>query len=314
MPELPEVEVTRLGLLAHVRGVRITKTTVKRGDFRLPLPDHFAKKSHDYHIADIDRRAKYLLFHLHHETQKPLVMLVHLGMSGSMRLCSADTNLRKHDHIIWHLGANKQVKAQKQAKGQNQQIGQNSQIDQQTQIVPQMQADQQIRFHDPRRFGLVLLLNPAEIKTHKLLCNLGPEPLSPQFNARYLRQKLYARKTPIKTAIMDGTLVVGVGNIYASESLFLCGIHPQMPACDVAGKSAQLIRAIRKTLRAAIAAGGSSLHDYVNTQGDTGYFQHAFKVYGRAQSPCFACEMPIKHAVQAGRATYWCEGCQPFRV
>lgn len=276
MPELPEVETTRRGLIAVVKNATIERITVHRRDLRMPIPNSLEKELTGARITDITRRSKYLLFHVQRNQKKPKVMLVHLGMSGSVRLEKTGFNHKTHDHVIWDMGAH-------------------------TQMV----------FHDPRRFGIITLLLPDEIATHLLLRHLGPEPLTKDFSAAYVRCALASKKAPIKTVLMDNTFVVGVGNIYASESLFACGVHPETPAFLLKKKVPELVRAIKKTLKSAIDSGGSTLRDYVQSTGSTGYFQHSFHVYGRAGESCLLCAQPIQHAVHAGRATYWCNQCQP---
>jgi formamidopyrimidine-DNA glycosylase len=168
-------------------------------------------------------------------------------------------------------------------------------------------------FNDPRRFGVIDLISDDEEATHVLLKNLGPEPLNKEFSTAYLVKQLPKRKGPIKPVLMDQKLVVGVGNIYASEALYLSHISPFIPAHELVNKAPEIIDAIRKTLRAAINSGGSTLRDYVGVQNEGGYFQHEFKVYGRDGEPCFRCATPIETTVLAGRATYWCPQCQAER-
>lgn len=279
MPELPEVETTRRGLLQHILHQQIVRVDVHRTDLREPLPMLFAKRVTGGSIADIRRRSKYLLIDLQFEQAGKLVMLVHLGMSGSLRICNEAEALRKHDHLVFHLS-----------------------------------DKEQLRFHDPRRFGVVTLMLPEEEMTHRLLAHLGPEPFSDDFNVAYVKQALLRRHIPIKSALMDAKFVVGVGNIYASESLFLCGIHPLTPANQAAKHAKKIIQAVRQTLQAAIEAGGSTLRDYVQSKGETGYFQHKFNVYGRNGLPCVICKNEIKNKMLSCRATYWCDKCQPINA
>lgn len=273
MPELPEVETTRRGLLANLQGQRITKATVRRYDLRFPIPKHLPKSLANAKILDVRRRAKYLLIDL----DGGRTLLVHLGMSGSFRVVLASDYVQKtHDHVILTLENG-------------------------TMAV----------FHDPRRFGMMDIVRTGEGENHPLLAHLGPEPLERDFSPAYLSAQLARRKAPIKPVLMDQKLVVGVGNIYASEALFLAKIHPEVPAQSVVKQSKYIIHAIRVTLEAAIASGGSTLRDFVGAGGEGGYFQHHFQVYGRNGQPCFVCKEPIKMMVQAGRATYWCAQCQP---
>lgn len=275
MPELPEVETTRRGLLAAVKGRRIDSVELRRADLRVPFPPGLAHKVAGAAILDIRRRAKYLLIDL--STRD--ILLVHLGMSGSFSVLNSEEHTpRKHDHALFEL-------------------------------------DNGLRmvFHDPRRFGLIDLLPAAAESTHQLLAHLGPEPLSEAFSETYLKTALSRRSGPIKPTLMDQKLVVGVGNIYASESLFRARIHPVEIASKSAKKAAVLIPAIQATLEAAIASGGSTLRDYVGANGSGGYFQHEFFVYERDGKPCFVCDTTIQHLVQAGRSTYFCPRCQQNR-
>lgn len=275
MPELPEVETTRRGLLSAVKGKKITAVDVRRPDLRQPIPKNLKKALIGATITDVRRRAKYLLLDLDTGTS----MLAHLGMSGSFTVMKAESHvLRTHDHVLVTL-------------------------DDGLLVV----------FNDPRRFGVIDLLKTAQESQHVLLKNLGPEPLSDDFSPEYLASQLARRKGPIKPVLMDQKLVVGVGNIYASESLYLSGINPFLAAHKAAPKAALLIDAIRRTLEAAIDSGGSTLRNYVGASNQAGYFQHHFNVYDRGGESCFSCGEKIQSCVQAGRATYWCNRCQPLR-
>ena len=272
MPELPEVETTRLSLLAGVEGKRIEKLELRRGDLRVPFSQHFAKRVAGRRVEAIRRRAKYLLFDL----DSGETIIAHLGMSGSFRLAPAKGyRPRTHDHALFHL-----------------------------------EGGRLLAFHDPRRFGLLLLEKTKDIQSHALFAHLGPEPLEKAFSPAYLEAALGKRKGPIKPTLMDQQLVVGVGNIYASESLFLAGIHPATPSHHVAGDAKRLIAAIQKTLRAALKSGGSTLRDFSGGDGEAGYFQHHFNTYGRRGQPCVACGHAIEEITQGGRATFFCPHCQ----
>ncbi len=272
MPELPEVETTRRGLLKAVKGQEIVSVTVRRYDLRTPIPKQLAKALMGATITDVRRRAKYLLMDL--DTSQ--ILLAHLGMSGSFTVRKKTGYASKtHDHVIIEL------------KNKNLMV-----------------------FHDPRRFGVIDLIQKGEEGAHPMLKNLGPEPLLKEFSPSYLAAQLTRRKGPIKPVLMDQKLVVGVGNIYASEALHLCGLHPNLPANAVGGKSKEIIAAIRTTLEAAIASGGSTLRDYVGAENEGGYFQHEFRVYGRDEEPCFTCSEMIQIGTHAGRSTYWCPQCQ----
>lgn len=272
MPELPEVETTRLGLEPAMKDARIVQVILHRHDLRQPIPEDFEARLKGRRITALRRRAKYILIDL----EKGPVILAHLGMSGTLTIHSESTyKRRKHDHCILVLD-----------------------------------NGHRIVFHDPRRFGRLLLLEPAQEETHALLAHLGPEPLSNQFNAPYLAAMLKKRNCAVKVALMNQQIVVGVGNIYASESLFLAGISPAMPAKKAAKHSEELVKSIRQVLEEALRSGGSTLRDYVRSSGDSGYFQHSFRVYDRAGTPCQRCSQPIMHQVQAGRSTYFCKQCQ----
>ena len=275
MPELPEVETVRRGLISRSLGKTIEKITLYRPDLRWPITEGIDKQCRGKVIHDIRRRAKYLLF----DIGENIRILAHLGMSGSFRFEAKGFNRRTHDHVVLQLHDG-------------------------TLIV----------YHDPRRFGAMLMFDANEEATHPLLANLAPEPLSDNFSADYLAQALAKKQMPIKPALMDQQLVVGVGNIYASESLFRAGIHPDTPACKVVKKAEILVESIKVVLNDAIVSGGSTLRDYLQVEGTTGYFQHRFNVYNRKGLPCFSCGSPISQHVQAGRATYHCPQCQPQRV
>lgn len=269
MPELPEVETTRRGLLPRIEGQTIKRVVVRHAQLRWPVPAGLEKRLRGRALKTITRRGKYLLFDFSGLTQ-----IVHLGMSGSLRFARPDEPPAAHDHVDWVF------------------------------------ADGTVlRLRDPRRFGAVLLAD--EPASHPLLADLGQEPLSAEFDGAYLYRISRGAKIAVKHFIMDSKRVAGVGNIYASESLFHAGIRPgtaagrlTRPACD------RLARAIKTTLQAAIRAGGSSLRDYVATDGELGYFQLHTMVYDRAGLPCKVCKTPIKRVVHGQRATFFCPACQ----
>lgn len=272
MPELPEVETTRRGLLKTVKGQRIAEVELRRRDLRFPFPGDLQERLTDRTITDIRRRAKYLLIDL----DSGDVLLAHLGMSGSFRVIPAvGYEPKKHDHVVLTL--------------------ENGNL---------------CVFHDPRRFGILDLFTAKQEAEHALLVHLGPEPLSKDFSAKYLTEALIRRKGPIKPVLMDQKLVVGVGNIYASESLFLAGIHPETPAHKTVKKVPLLVQSIQTVLKAAIDSGGSTLRDFLGADGASGYFQHRFQVYERENDACTQCGSAIKSATHAGRSTYWCARCQ----
>lgn len=270
MPELPEVETTRLGVEPHVKDQFIEEMIVRRRDLRQPVTRGIAAIEGS-RIRAVSRRSKYLLFELEGRGH----LLIHLGMSGSLRVADPAEDWRKHDHLGISVGNGKQL-----------------------------------RFHDPRRFGLVLWLR-SDPAAHPLLAHLGPEPLGPDFTADSLKKCCANRSAAIKQVIMDGKVVVGVGNIYASESLFRAGISPRTAARRLSRpKLERLVASIREVLADSIREGGTTLRDFLNSDGNPGYFKQRLFVYERKGEPCRRCATPIRHAVMGQRATYWCPGCQ----
>lgn len=274
MPELPEVETVRSGLESLLKSKpTIKRVKLMRGDIRFPIPKNFAKALEGQTITGVKRRAKYLLI----ETPK-VALLSHLGMTGSWRIETPATLKRgPHDHCFIELSDGRQLV-----------------------------------FRDPRRFGVLDLVQPGAEETHLRLKALGPEPLDKEtFTSEYLYETSRKRKTAIKVFIMDQRVVVGVGNIYASEALFRAGVRPQRLAGKITKHEAErIVEAIRTVLREAIAAGGSSIRDYTNASGDEGAFQLNHFVYERAGEPCRVCKTPIRSKVLGGRSTYWCPNCQ----
>ena len=272
MPELPEVETTRRGL-SSIIGQKIGRITVNNRSFRIPIEPKFEELCEKSEVISLKRRSKYLFMQM----DNGKTAIIHLGMSGRMKLEKSNAKTEKHDHIIWHF------------------------------------SDKKLSFNDTRRFGLVVLCETDELSEHKLIKNLGPEPLEKQFTADYLINTLKNKSGAIKNAIMDAKVVVGVGNIYASESLFRAGIHPAMPANKVSAKNlAVLVKEIKSTLEEAIEAGGSSLKDYAQSNGELGYFQHTFKVYGRNGENCEKCETLIEKITLGQRSSFYCPACQPL--
>ena len=270
MPELPEVETTRRGLAPHMLGQRLIGAVVRNRSLRWPVPRNFARLITGCTVGGVERRGKYLLF----DCGKGWIIL-HLGMSGSLRLVSASTPPGKHDHVDLLLASG---------------------------LVA--------RLTDPRRFGAVLW-EPGDPLQHALLVRLAPEPLGSAFDATWLHAHTRGRSAAIKTLIMDSRVVVGVGNIYASEALFRAGIHPGVPAGRLSMvRCENLVRAIRETLNAAIEAGGSTLRDFVGAEGKPGYFQETCFVYGRPGALCRICDTSIKSLRQGQRSTFFCPGCQ----
>lgn len=273
MPELPEVETVCRGLDPVLTGQVISRVDLHRKDLRRPFPQGLKTLIESAQVTHITRRAKYIQIHLNNN----YVLIIHLGMSGRIVFHPHDYEPQIHDHFILH-----------------------------------MKNKQQIVLNDPRRFGSVDLLKDDELDTHPLFSHLGPEPLSNGFSGPVLAEAIKGKKAAIKQVIMDQRVVVGVGNIYASEALFWSGISPEKPAGRVQGDQAEaLVRAIKKVLQKAIKAGGSTLRDHRQANGELGYFQHSFSVYDREGLPCSVCKTkPIKRIVQGGRATFYCSQCQ----
>ena len=269
MPELPEVETTRRGLTPHLQGRRITGVTLRRPDLRWPIPPEIAALLPGERILDIRRRAKYLLL-----DTDPGSALLHLGMSGSLRVLPASTAVAAHDHVDLALD-----------------------------------SGAVLRFTDPRRFGC--LLWQATGSTHELLQQLGPEPLSDEFDGDYLFARSRGRSASVKTFLMDQAVVVGVGNIYAAESLFSAGIAPARQAGRVSRERyARLAAAVKAILAHAIQRGGTTLRDFINPDGAPGYFEQELLVYGREGEACRACGRRLQGTRLGSRATAWCTSCQ----
>ena len=276
MPELPEVETVMRGLMPVMNGQKILRAEVRREGLRWPFPDQFAKRLTGARLNGMQRRAKYILMAL--DTGESL--LVHLGMSGKVSIDeSGKAPLAKHDHVI---------------------------LD--------MESGTRILFNDPRRFGSLDLVSSAAPEAHMLLKALGPEPLGNEFNAAYFASRLKGRKSPIKSAMLDQKIVAGLGNIYVCEALWRAGIAPQtLSGALTHTQINSLTTHIRDVLTEAIAAGGSSLKDYRQANGELGYFQHSFKTYGREGEPCQKpdCDGEIVRITQAGRSSFYCPQCQP---
>lgn len=270
MPELPEVETTCRGIAPHTVGRRICQVIVREARLRHLVPRELPRVATGQVIHGVTRRAKYLL--LDCATGH---ILIHLGMSGNLRVLPATTAVGKHDHLD---------------------------------IV--LDSDQCLRFTDPRRFGAVLWLE-GDPYQHALLRDLGPEPLSDAFTAQALVARAQGRKVAVKQFLMDSHVVVGVGNIYASESLFRAGVHPTRAAGNVSpARYARVVASVQYVLHAAIAQGGTTLRDFVGGDGQPGYFSQQLCVYGRAGEPCRTCGAAIKQLRQGQRSTYYCPRCQ----
>ncbi|MDC7696813.1 bifunctional DNA-formamidopyrimidine glycosylase/DNA-(apurinic or apyrimidinic site) lyase [Vogesella indigofera] len=270
MPELPEVETTCRGIAPLLLHATIRGVTVREARLRWPVPPDLAANLAGRRVLGISRRAKYLLVDFEHGT-----LILHLGMSGSLRFVAPGTPPEKHDHVDIDLG----------------------------QTV--------LRYRDPRRFGAILW-QQGPIEAHPLLTQLGPEPLSYAFDGAVLQQAIQRRGSAIKLAIMDNHVVVGVGNIYANEALFHAGIHPARAANGLSGEEcARLAAEIKTVLARAIDAGGSTLRDFVDARGKPGYFQQSYMVYGRRDLPCHVCGSLIRELRQGQRSSCFCPHCQP---
>lgn len=272
MPELPEVEVTRRGIAPYVEDRQVTRVILRREGLRWPFPPRLAELLRERRVLSTGRRGKYLLLHFEHGT-----LIIHLGMSGHLRLLSESHPPQKHDHVDVVLG------------------------------------EQCLRFTDPRRFGAVLwhANEDGDIEQHSLLRHLGVEPLECEDLGKRLHRESRQRSAAIKQVLLAGDIVVGVGNIYACESLFHARIHPNTSARRISAARYQALAiAIQRVLAAAIEQGGSSLRDFIGADGQSGYFQQTYFVYDREGEPCRACKTPIKRSVQGQRSTFYCGRCQ----
>ncbi len=271
MPELPEVETTRRGIEPHVLGQRICRAIVHDPRLRWPVRADLPEWLYNRRIDAVERRSKYLLLRFENGER----LLIHLGMSGSLRLVEPGVPKKKHDHVEITL-----------------------------------ENGNTLRYHDPRRFGA--LLTDHQETPHERLQNLGPEPLSMEFSTDYLCTQFHSRKAPVKPLLMNAAIVVGVGNIYANEAVFLARVHPRTPAHTLSLATVTLlVDAIKDVLTRAIAQGGTTLRDFVREDGQPGYFKQTLAVYDRGDQPCRVCSSPIVRMVLAQRATYFCPVCQP---
>jgi formamidopyrimidine-DNA glycosylase len=282
MPELPEVETVRRGLESSMTGALIVQADINRPDLRWPFPERMAERLTGAKVLQLRRRSKYILADL----DSGETLLVHLGMSGRMTVSGDPLGQfvhehpaqAKHDHVVLHMGNGARV-----------------------------------TFNDARRFGAMDLLETATAATHPLLVKIGPEPLGNDFHEAHLIERFRNKKSPVKTALLDQHIVAGLGNIYVCEVLYRAGIDPTRQAGDLRrGEVQSLVPLIREVLTEAIAAGGSSLQDYRQADGELGYFQHSFKVYGREGEVCSAaqCGQDIARISQSGRSTFFCPKCQ----
>lgn len=273
MPELPEVETTCQGISPHLSGQTLCSVDVRNGSLRWPVSDEI------YHLENlplqsegcVTRRAKYIIIELPQFQH----IIIHLGMSGSLRIASPSEEMKKHDHVIFHLS-----------------------------------SELQMRYHDPRRFGCVLWTD-QDISLHPLFTKLGPEPLSDAFSTDYLVERSKCRKKAIKQHIMDNQIVVGAGNIYACEALFMAGIHPKREAGRISKlRLSKLRNSIREVLQRSIDQGGTTLKDFIHSDGQPGYFKQQLSVYDREGKSCRKCDTLIKRIILGQRSTFYCPKCQ----
>lgn len=270
MPELPEVETTRLGITPHVIGKTIEDVIIRERKLRWQVPSRLKTNLVGTQIHNLARRGKYLVFNTDNGN-----MIIHLGMSGSLRILKNTLPPEKHDHLDFVFASHTCL-----------------------------------RFHDPRRFGCILWTE-KDPSQHKLLAHLGPEPLSDEFNGEYLFHKSRKRSLPVKSFIMDSHIVVGVGNIYANEALFLAGINPKRKAGKITRERYhRLSHAIKAVLEKALTKGGTTLRDFVNGEGKPGYFSNELQVYDRENEPCFICNTPLVMQRIAQRSAFFCRHCQ----
>ncbi|MEE8429412.1 MAG: bifunctional DNA-formamidopyrimidine glycosylase/DNA-(apurinic or apyrimidinic site) lyase [Gammaproteobacteria bacterium] len=270
MPELPEVETTRRCIRPYVVGRRVEQVIVRQRALRWPVTKRLQREFRGQCINSVDRRGKYLLFRTPAGTA-----ILHLGMSGSLRIVAATQRAGKHDHVD---------------------------------IV--LEGGKSLRLRDPRRFGSLHWTRREPLR-HPLLAKLGPEPLLEEFNGDYLYEHSRSRKVAIKQYLMDGHTVAGFGNIYANESLFLAGIHPQHAAGRISRQRYdRLAKVMKQVLEESLAKGGTTLQDFINGDGNPGYFKQYLRVYGRAGQPCPACHAPVRQRQQGQRATFFCPRCQ----
>ncbi len=280
MPELPEVETVRRGLAPVMEGREVLRLEVNRPDLRFPFPERFTKRVQGTTIVRMGRRAKFLVT----ELSSGEALIMHLGMSGRFTVSGVGTAAfhhdpgtnPKHDHVVFH-----------------------------------MTGGASVTYNDPRRFGFMELWPTDQIGSYPRVKDLGPEPLTNEFSAAYLDEVLAGKAAPIKAALLDQSVIAGLGNIYVCEALFRAGISPRRKASTVPGaRAARLAPIINDVIREAIDAGGSSISDFSNASGELGYFQHRFDVYDREGQPCNTCGATVKRLVQSGRSTFYCGTCQ----
>lgn len=295
MPELPEVETVARGLAQVMEGARLARVEVNRPDLRFPFPAGFGERLEGQTVTSVGRRAKYILAHLGGGD----VLIMHLGMSGRFIIHEAGELLRpgRFHHVSGARGG---------------------EVDSHAHVVFTLEDGTRIVYSDPRRFGMMDLVARGGLLDHKLLRGLGIEPLGNELSGNFLNTALRHRRTPLKAALLDQRIIAGVGNIYACEALYRAGLSPRRLARTITSANGATARAeglagaIREVLGEAVAAGGSTLRDYVRTDGELGYFQHAFQVYDRADTPCPrpGCGGTVSRIVQSGRSTFFCPRCQ----
>jgi formamidopyrimidine-DNA glycosylase len=272
VPELPEIEVLKRSLEPHITGLRIERTVVREARLRERIDSRFARRLSHRRIERLHRRAKYLLADLSGDT----TLVVHLGMSGSLLLGPEDAPVDPHEHVSIYL-----------------------------------ESGRRLRFRDPRRFGLMLTLPTPDLPKDRRFRRLGIEPLEGELSGQKLKLLSRGRRTAVKTFLMNSALIVGVGNIYASEALFRAGIHPRRSVARIGAQRWEgLSQAVRSVLVAAIEQGGTTLNDFLDGGGNEGYFQVSLDVYGREGKACSRCGGVVRRIVQAGRSTFYCPGCQ----
>ncbi len=270
MPELPEVETTRRGIEPHVRGQRVERVLVRQPRLRWAIPSGLSELLAERTIGGVERRGKYLLVGFEHGT-----LLIHLGMSGSLRIIPVGQAVGKHDHVDIELG-----------------------------------SGQALRYTDPRRFG-AMLWHEGDVSAHPLLAELGPEPLTGAFDGAYLFERSRGRSAPVKAFLMDSHIVVGVGNIYANEALFSAGIRPDRAAGRISqARYVALAEEVKRVLARSIRQGGTTLRDFVGGDGNPGYFRQQLNVYGRGDEPCLTCGTALQEVRLAQRSTVFCRRCQ----
>jgi len=276
MPELPEVETVRRGLQQRLPNRLIIAASISSKQLRTPWPPQFCQRLIGCRFGEIERRAKYLLFPLITPSDLPRILLCHLGMSGCLRLLDVDDVQPKHQHLLLTLD-----------------------------------DGTWLSYADPRRFGVMDMIDGASWSQHRLLCQLGPEPLESGFDAEYLQQAISQRRSAIKILLLNSHIVAGIGNIYACEALFDAEISPYRLGHSLKiGESQRLVDAIQSVLQRAIAAGGSTIRDFAGSDGKPGYFAHQFHCYGKEGEPCLRCQTVIVREMQQGRSSFYCPRCQ----